>query len=250
LRRLLAPPPDTDGSPPLLTALRVAPGFEAAIGAAFGDELLAPLAGSKGAGAVRFWADLGGNQHDGAALPEGVRSLAEAVNAPAALARSLAQAGWVENEEAGRNLQPNLMPGQRLVDRDGRLWRWDGFVSIGSAPSPAAEQLRYGNRLAVLDSEIATSRTEALAAESAGAAGAGTRRGRADARPAVARLTQDAARRRERLASIGLEERAWHKRSTDAAAQQTALMERRSALQAEIAVLAARPATIAAESEA
>ena len=44
LRRLLAPPPDTGDAPPILTALRVAPGFEAAIGAAFGDELQAPLA--------------------------------------------------------------------------------------------------------------------------------------------------------------------------------------------------------------
>jgi chromosome segregation protein len=341
LRRLLAPPSDT-GGPPILSALRVTPGFEAAIGAAFGDELLAPLAGCAEAGAARFWADLGGDWH-AVALPEGAHSLAETVHTPAALARSLAFVGWVESAEAGRTLQANLMPGQRLVDREGRLWRWDGFVSIGSGPSLAAEHLRHGNRLAVLESEIAVLRVEALAAERAAAAAraecqnahqagksarqtlsdaeaaltraradeaeisrretttqarlaaavellerigvdvaettaqeeeakgelaglpeakasramldrarvaaADARRREADARGALERLSDDAARRRERLASIDLERSAWLKRSADAAAQQATLSERRGALEAEIVGLAARPAAIAAESE-
>jgi len=345
LRRLLTPPPDTTaGVPSILTALQVAPGFEAAVGAAFGDELLAPLAVGKRADAARFWVDLGDDARDRAVLPDGARSLAEVVKAPSALMRSLTQVGWIENEDAGRNLQPSLAPGQRLVDGEGRLWRWDGYVSTGSAPSLAAEHLRHGNRLASLDSEIATARAEALAAESddaaarverqkaqeagksarqrlsdaeaalararaeeaeinrrglttqtrlaaavdllervgadlaettaqaaeaerdlaalpevqlaraaldqARAAAAEARRSEADARAAVERLTHEAARRRERLASIDLEQRAWHVRSTDAVAQQAALVERRNALQAEIAGLAARPAAIAAESEA
>ncbi len=341
LRRLLAPPSDT-GGPPILSALRVTPGFEAAIGAAFGDELLAPLAGCAEAGAARFWADLGGDWH-AVALPEGARSLAETVHTPAALARSLAHVGLVESAEAGRTLQANLMPGQRLVDREGRLWRWDGFVSIGSGPSLAAEHLRHGNRFAELECEIAVLRVEALAAERAAAAAraecqkahqagksarqtlseaeaaltraradeaeisrretttqarlaaalellerigvdvaettaqeeeakgelaglpeakssramldrarvaaADARRREADARGALERLSDDAARRRERLASIDLERSAWQKRSADAAAQQVTLSERRNALEAEILGLAARPAAIASESE-
>jgi chromosome segregation protein len=344
LQRLLTLPPDTGDAPPIVTALRVAPGFEAAIGAAFGDELQAPLANSEGDGAARFWVDLGGNEHDCADLPQGARPLAEAVDAPSALARSLAQAGWVENEETGCRLQSSLTPGQRLVDREGRLWRWDGFVSLGCGPSLAAEHLRHRNRLAVLESEIATLKTAALTAESgaaaaraerqqateagrsarqvlsdaeaalararaeeaeisrrelttqtrlaaasdllekigadlaetksqaeevegdlaalpearsaraalerARAAAAAARRREADARAAIERLTHESARRRERLSSIGLEEHAWRKRSTDAAAQQVALAERRGALEAEIDGLAARPALIAAESEA
>jgi len=344
LRRLLAPPPDTGGGSPVLAALRVAPGFEAAIGAAFGDELLAPFGDEGSSGAVRFWVDLGRDEPGGGVLPEGARPLTDVVDAPPALARSLGQAGWVENEEAGRSLQRGLAPGQRLVDREGRLWRWDGFVSISSGPSVAAEQLRHGNRLAVLESEIATLRTAALAAESgaaaaraerqkaheagrsarqalsdaeatlararteeseisrrelttqtrlaaavdllekvgadlaeakgqaeeaerdlaaipeaksaraaleqARAAAAEARRSEADARAAVERLTHETTRRRERLASIDLEQRAWRQRSTDAAAQQVALTERRRALEAEIAGLAARPAAIAVESEA
>src|SRR5262249_61192206 len=82
--------------------------------------------------------------------------LAEAVPAPAALSRSLAQAGWVEGEETGCRLQLQLAPGQRLVDREGRLWRWDGFTSIKPGPSVAAQHLRHSNRLPALQTEIPT----------------------------------------------------------------------------------------------
>jgi chromosome segregation protein len=344
LRRLLTPPPDSGDAAPILAALRVAPGFEAAIGAVFGDELQAPLANGESGGAARFWVDLGGGEHGCAALPDGARALAEAVHAPCALWRSIAQAGWVDDEETGRRLQPSLAPGQRLVDREGRLWRWDGFVSLGCGPSITAEHLRHRNRLAVLETEIATLRISAVTAESGAAAAraerqhatelgksarqvlsdaeaaltrartqeaeisrrelttqtrlaaavdllekigadlaeakgqaeeiegdlavlpnaqsaraaldqarvaaAEARRREADARAAIDRLTHEAARRRERLSSIDLEERVWRKRSTDAATQQVALTERRSALEAEIDGLAARPAMIAVESEA
>jgi chromosome segregation protein len=103
-------------------------------------------------------------------LPGGARPLAEAVIAPPALARSLALAGWVENEETGRQLQPSLSPGQRLVDRHGRMWRWDGFTRIAPGPSPAAEHLRHQNRLAVLADEIAEAEEVQRAAEHAVAA--------------------------------------------------------------------------------
>ena len=170
LRRLLAPPPDTGDAPPILTALRVVPGFEAAIGAAFGDELQAPLADGEAGGAARFWLDLGGGKHDCTALPEGACPLGEVVNSPSGLARSLAQVGRVDDKETGYRLQPSLAPGQRLVDREGRLWRWDGFVSLGHGPSLPAEHLRHANRFAVLESEIATLKISAVTAESGAAA--------------------------------------------------------------------------------
>ena len=78
-----------------------------------------------------------------AALPEGARPLAEAVNAPSALARSLAQAGWVENEETGRASSRAWRPASGWWTVRGGLWRWDGFVSLGRGPSPAAEHLRH-----------------------------------------------------------------------------------------------------------
>src|SRR5688572_13118703 len=55
-------------------------------------------------------------------------------------------------------LMPSLKPGQRLVTREGDLWRWDGFVAAADAPSAAAERLAQRNRLAELDAEIADAR--------------------------------------------------------------------------------------------
>jgi chromosome segregation protein len=164
LRALLAPGPSPSGDPAIVTSLRVDSGFEAAVGAVFEDELLAPLANGGSQNASRYWVNLPGMESD-APLPEGVHPLAAAVTAPPALARSLAQAGWVESEEAGRRMQLSLMPGQRLVDREGRLWRWDGFTSTASAPSSAAEHLRHRNRLTVLESEIAVLAAEGLSTE-------------------------------------------------------------------------------------
>jgi chromosome segregation protein len=192
LRRLLAPPPDAGEAPPILAALRVAPGFEAAIGAAFGDELQAPLVNGEDADAARFWVDLSGHEHGCAALPEGAFPLGEAVDAPSALARSLAEAGWVDDEETGRRLQPSLTPGQRLVDREGRLWRWDGFVSLGCGPSPAAEHLRHANRLAVMESEIATLKTAALTAESGATAARAERQHATEASRSARQALSDA----------------------------------------------------------
>ncbi len=342
LRALLAPAPQGSGDRPALAELRVPSGFEAAVGAVFGDELLAPLADGEGATASAFWLELPATG-DGAALPDGARPLIEAVTAPPPLARRLAQAGWVDNEALGRALQRSLAPGQRLVDREGRSWRWDGFVSTKSSPSSAAERLRLGNRLTEIEAEIAIAEPADLAAkrsvaaarehrqgageadrlarhqgreaeaaltraraaeaeltrralttetrlaaaagdleklaadlaettaqgaaaerdlaalpdpksaraalEQARAAAVEARRREAEARAANDRLTQETARRRERLSAIGLEEHAWRKRGEDATLQQLDLQERRRVLEAEIAGLAARPATIAAESE-
>ncbi len=49
---------------------------------------------------------------------------------------------------------PLLKPGQRLVTRDGAVWRWDGHVTGADAPSAAALRLAQKNRLAELDGEV------------------------------------------------------------------------------------------------
>ena len=223
LRALLAPPPGASGGPPILAAVGVAAGFEAAIGALFEDELSAPLTENTGHETGRFWIDLGAI--DGAAaLPEGAHPLADAVTAPAALGRRLAQAGWVDTEEAGYRLQPLLAPGQRLVDRDGRSWRWDGFVQLASDPSAAAQNLRQQNRLAVLADEIARAESErrdaAAAAEAAGAdcrgAAEADRLARAELREAEAALV------RARAAETELARRALTAEARDAALADTA----------------------------
>ncbi len=177
LQALLAPPPDTAATAPIVSALRVAAGFEAAVGALLDDELAAPLGAD--AGAACCWIDL--PPVAGAALPEGARPLAAAVTAPTALGRRLAQSGWVEDEATGIRLQPALLPGQRLVDREGRMWRWDGFLRNAPTRSAAARHLEQRRRLVGLAAEMAQTEAELGAAETAAAAAQADRRQAAEA---------------------------------------------------------------------
>jgi chromosome segregation protein len=171
--------PDTEDGVSALSALRVAEGFEAAVGAAFEDDLSAPLVAGDG-DAVQFWVDLGAIEGL-CALPHGAHALTEVVNAPPALDRSLAQVGWVEDAAAGRSLQQNLAPGQRLVGRDGCLWRWDGFTRLAARPSAAAQHLRHKNRLLMLAEEIGAAAKEARSAETEAAAATVARQAAAEA---------------------------------------------------------------------
>ena len=126
----------------ILDQLRVAPGYEAALAAALGDDL---DAGTDG-GAARSW---GGaeTRADDPALPTGTQPLAGFVTAPAALARRLAQVAVAETDGG----QP-LAVGQRLVTTDGVMRRWDGFVARGDGAT-ATERLQRQNRLDALTAQ-------------------------------------------------------------------------------------------------
>ena len=95
--------------------------------------------------AASHWRSDLGEGGAGPALPAGCRPLAEVVKAPPALARRLAQIGVVE-AAAADTLQPTLAQGQRLVSRDGGLWRWDGLVRRPEAKDGAAARLRQATR--------------------------------------------------------------------------------------------------------
>ena len=138
----------------------VKPGFETAVGAALGDDLQA----STDDGAPMHWRTLS-PAGDGQPLPEGATPLADAVRAPEALATRLAQVGVVA-EADGARLQPALRIGQRLVSREGSLWRWDGFTVAAEAPTAAARRLEARNRLALLAETCARAEGEKRAAES------------------------------------------------------------------------------------
>ncbi|KAA3450617.1 chromosome segregation protein SMC [Mesorhizobium sp. SARCC-RB16n] len=133
--------------PSVLEQISVERGFETALGAALGEDLDVPLDRS----APAHWGESEIQPGD-AALPEGIKSLASVVRAPAQLARRLAQIGIVEAAD-GRRLQGLLAPGQRLVSRAGALWRWDGLTASADAPTAAAQRLAQKNRLAELDAE-------------------------------------------------------------------------------------------------
>lgn len=134
---------------PVVDALVAQPSLEAAVAAALGDDLLAPLESD----APRFWRHLGPIDPV-PPLPLGSEALAALVTAPPALERRLTQIGIVADESEGERLQPTLLPGQRLVTREGALWRWDGLTATPAATS-AATRLRQRNRLNAVRTDAA-----------------------------------------------------------------------------------------------
>ena len=140
--------------PPVIDHISVEKGYEKALGAALGDDLDAPVDPSS----PMHWRELqrGG---DDPALPEGVEPLARFVKAPGQLARRLAQIGVVDRDSATR-LAAALKTGQRLVSREGDLWRWDGFVAAAHAPTGAARRLAQRSRFAEIDGELAEARSD------------------------------------------------------------------------------------------
>jgi chromosome segregation protein len=213
----------------MLSLLQVPPGFEAAIAALFDGELAAPLlppptevpgetagefAGQHAAG----WVELA--PLAAVALPEGARSLAGEIGAPPALGRRLARTGWVASEADGWRLQPLLAAGQRLVDRDGHLWRWDGFTRPTPGSAATAEQLRQRNRLTQLADEIAV---------------ASAASGRAGEAAVAARAERDAAASAEHNAIAAL--RAAEERLAQARAAEAELARRGLAAETRLAAV-------------
>ncbi|MBV9862528.1 MAG: chromosome segregation protein SMC [Alphaproteobacteria bacterium] len=191
----------------VLSLLRVPDGLEAAIGALFEDELASPLLAEWpserraseppwGWRELPPWALEARLEQPG--LPAGAELLADAVHGPGALCRRLGLSGLVDSAETGWRLQPDLAAGQCLVDREGHLWRWDGYVRTGRRPSAAEQHLKQRNRLAGLMPELAEAEAaaeqaarDAAAARSAReAAVAAERRGAGELRQADAHLAQ------------------------------------------------------------
>ncbi len=140
--------------PPVMDALTVAKGYEKALGAALGDDLDAPVDQS----APMRWSGAALDPSD-PTLPEGAASLSHFVQGPPELARRLAQIGVVERGDGAR-LAAALKPGQRLVTREGDLWRWDGFAVAAHALTGAARRLAERGRLEAIESELGTARSE------------------------------------------------------------------------------------------
>jgi chromosome segregation protein len=201
LASILAPAPTaaSGDQPAMLSLLNVPAGLEAAVAALFDDELAAPVLKAPG-DAAKGWLTLPPLAAP-ATLPAGAEPLGDALGAPPALARRLSQAGLVKSEAEGWALQPSLAAGQSLVDRDGRLWRWDGFVRTAPGVGGTAELLRQRNRLAAIAIEITAAETESQTRETAAAA-------------ARARSAEAAAAEREAGATL--------RRAEDAVAQKRA----------------------------
>jgi chromosome segregation protein len=148
---------ENDLWPPLIDTVHAEHGYEAALGAALGDDLAVP---SDSAAPVHWDAlppyDLT------QALPEGATPLSQFVRGPEALDRRLSQIGIVTAQD-GKRLQAELKPGQRLVTREGALWRWDGYTTAADAPTAAARRLQQRNRLEDIEGVLRDARERANA---------------------------------------------------------------------------------------
>ncbi|MDZ7824268.1 MAG: chromosome segregation protein SMC [Ahrensia sp.] len=145
--------------PAIIDKLKVEKGFEIALGAALGDDLDVPTDTSA---AVHFAGAQA--QSDDPALPQGAEPLGKRVSGSDMITRRLAQIGIVEDIAQGEALARSLKTGQRLVTKQGALWRWDGYRAAADAPTAAAQRLSQKNRLAELDAQIvAATKAKSLA---------------------------------------------------------------------------------------
>ena len=166
--------------PPVIDSLAVDPGYEAALAVALGEDLIA----SDDEAAPSHWRALGPLSNP-PALPGGAPPLSDFIQAPAALERRLSQIGVVDSEDEARRLAADLAQGQRLVSRDGSLWRWDGFTVSASAATTAQARLEQRKRLKKAREKLAEAEAAAKVAEH---------------RQAAAKQAEDDARAAERAA--------------------------------------------------
>jgi chromosome segregation protein len=134
---------------PIVDQISVTPGFEIALGAVLGDDL--DVTADKAA--PTRWTLVSDSAGD-PALPQGAERLSAFVRGPLELSRRLAQIGVVASKGDGDRLKDRLSPGQRLITKEGDLWRWDGFVAAANAPSAAARRLAERNRLNGLEAQL------------------------------------------------------------------------------------------------
>ncbi len=163
LRRILRN--QQEGYQPVIDLLNVDAGLEKALAVAFGDDLQAALDGS----APIYWRELP-EYTSVSPLPGNAKPLSQYVRGPQALNRTLSQIGVVENAAEAESLMAGLQPGQCLVTLDGGAWRWDGLTVSSDAENASAIRLQQKNRLAELETEIATVQVQLDAARTASTA--------------------------------------------------------------------------------
>ncbi len=140
--------------------------LDMAMAAALGDDLMASLE----EGSASFWqpttkkekrtfffrrhAEFVGDS----ALPSRVVPLSKYIRKPDVLRRRLAQTGLVDAAR-GAELQTELKPGQRLVSREGHLWRWDGYVADPRIAQATLNRLAEWRKFSALEAEAGKARS-------------------------------------------------------------------------------------------
>ena len=134
---------------PVIDYLDFEDGYERAIAAVFSDELMASINEEHSS----YWRSL-----DALEIPsfeQDITPFSDLIKAPDNLKKRLNYIGLVKNKENISQLQSNLKDGQILVNENGEVWRWDGYVSKGkqsSSTKAVLEQLKT-RRLKQLSAE-------------------------------------------------------------------------------------------------
>ncbi len=152
--RALAPAREAKGALGLVSALK---GYETALAAALADDLAADVGSTSTA--PRRWAGAAISSDDPPLIVG--PPLLDYVKSPPELARRLAQIAVVDVDDNSQ-----LAAGQRLVTKDGKLRRWDGFASEGTGAAEA-ERLVRRNRLTEIEAALPAARFAADTANTA-----------------------------------------------------------------------------------
>ncbi|MEH6402290.1 MAG: chromosome segregation protein SMC [Sneathiella sp.] len=143
----------------VLASLTVKRGFEAALGAALGEELEASLEET----APAYWGPACALKGESEFI-KNIPTLDEFVTGEPALQARLSQVGVVA-QNLGPELAAMLSIGQRLVSKEGDLWRWDGYVRKAGALTPSALRLEQHNKLGSLKTSLEIEQSKAKEAK-------------------------------------------------------------------------------------
>ena len=139
--------------------------LDMAMAAALGDDLMASLE----EGSASFWRQMAqekkrnfffrrrGEFAGDPSLPARAAPLSGYIRKPHVLRRRLAQTGLVD-AALGAELQNELKPGQRLVSREGHLWRWDGYVADPRIAQATLNRLAEWRKFSALEAKAEKAR--------------------------------------------------------------------------------------------
>ena len=146
LQKILGSSLDVSNS--LIDKLEVEQGYENALDALLGDELYYSTDDTN----LIHWKLLD-EIPDELSLPEKCQPLSNFVKGSKFISRRLKQTGLVKKDD-GNKLVADLKYGQRLVSKEGDLWRWDGLIISSSSSSPALDRLQQRNKLDAISKSI------------------------------------------------------------------------------------------------
>lgn len=146
LAYLLAENLPDDGTPAADT-LEVEEGYEAALSACLGSDIMYPFdAGSHGYWRRQFSAETA------VSPPDFGTPLAHFIGKQNGLMHAISGVAVIADDAQALDAQKMLKPGQMLVNKAGHLYRWDGLVKLQAA-SAEAERIKQKQRLDLLQSE-------------------------------------------------------------------------------------------------